>query len=115
MAPGGGVEAGGVGPCRDVNHVEFTVAGGAAGFINTDISALLAAGVPANVRYSLWAVYPGANQNVGVRKAGGVATSQHGGPGFVHTIAGACQIIGSRVDLYRDTANNIYYCVGWIV
>ena len=95
---------------REVVYNGFTVVGGAAGFIETDVSAV----IPGNARLSWWNCYSAAVQKVGVRNTGSAIDTKHDANASVHNATGIARVIAGKVDLYRSAADNTYYCLGYI-
>lgn len=93
-------------PITAAHHL---IAGGAAGYIDTDISADVPAGIAKTV---LLIGAPTAAQNVGARGPGEVADPKTGtGAGVVTIIANVSAT--AHVELYREAANNDYYIQGY--
>jgi hypothetical protein len=93
-----------------VSGTSFTVNAGALGFVSTDVSSVVN-----SARLSVWMCYPSADQNAGVRDNGSTVDTKHGLNSGVHGLAGICKVSNGLVEFYRAAANNVYYCVGYVV
>ena len=98
-------------PLRFVQRAQgaaFTVVGGAPGFIDTDMSAA----IPAGARMVLLRCWASANQDCGARAPGSAVSTVFNNPGLVFEVIIA-ECSGQHCELYRDAANNAYYCQGY--
>lgn len=87
----------------------FTIVGGAAGWIDTDISA---SDVPAGAVAIHARVIAAAAQDVGARYPGSVGNyTGIGGGGATYLIFR--QTTARHVEFYRSAANNVYYICGY--
>ena len=88
----------------------FTIAGGAPGFIDTDISSA----VPAGAKMIACRCWASANQDCGARAPGESASTVFNNPGLVFEFLLA-NCANQHVEFYRAAANNAYYIQGyWI-
>lgn len=86
----------------------FTIAGGGAGWIDTDISG---SDVPAGAMAIIISCAPSANQNLGARPNGSAIDTKINNAYTVFLIT--TQSVARHVDFYRAAANNVYVIRGY--
>lgn len=86
----------------------FTIAGGALGWIDTDISAA----VPAGAKMIACRCWASANQDCGARPPGAAYSTVFNNPGLVFEFILA-NVVAQHVEFYRAAANNAYYIQGY--
>lgn len=89
---------------------DFVVAGGANGWIDTDITA----SCPTAARLCYFKVYAAANQNAGARAPGDSTDTKYNNVGVCWEDIFAIPI-NSHVELYRSAANNTYKLMGYFL
>lgn len=108
MMPGGIFNKGNF--YREVVPANFTVVGGAAGFVDTDVSATCP-----GARWAWFRVFTAANQNAGCRRPFSAVDTKVPINAGVNSIVGFCQVVNGHCDLYRDAADNNYLLMGYWV
>lgn len=88
----------------------FTIAGGAPGWIDTDISG---SSVPAAARIIVLNCQPGANQNLGARANGDTVDRKINNAYTVPILTS--QSTARHIDFYRAAADNTYTIRGYIL
>lgn len=90
----------------------FTIAGGAAAWIDTDISG---SDVPLQAAAILWQCTPAANQQSGVRAHGETPEPTFNNVAAYGTHTLSTQSTTGHVDLLRAAADNVYYIQGYFI
>lgn len=92
---------------QELPQTPYTVVGGALGWINTDVSAV----IPADAAAVAIVAAPAAAQDVGARYPGSAVTPNFG---VLQQCLLICGIDASQsIDLYRAVANNVYTITGF--
>jgi hypothetical protein len=85
----------------------FNVAGGGAGWVDTDVSAAMTYGL------AVIMCQPSAAQPAGARASGTSVDPKKTLQIGVLTLAGIARVSAGHVDLYRDAADNGYHILGY--
>jgi len=93
---------------NEIAATVYTVVGGAAGFVDTDISASLTKGI------AFFVVYPAGAQAVGVRSPGSLKATNFNAAIGVSIFAGVAKVVAGHVEFYRSAADNAYILLGYL-